>query len=262
MSKEDKVICIAVLIWAIVIITTMIIVCCDNKNEDYISGMPCENTEQFERWYETYDEQETSEEESDNTEGVYEQIFLEESGTEEFTYGVFRIEESSSEVETENESYLEASEVQEVEQGTESSGICKYSIMGSCIDEDVQERLYMVLDEKGISYWYEVALCQLFQESRGYQYAVSKDGKDHGILQYRLQYWDGVCRQYGFSGASIYDIDVQIRIYAAQTANRLNHGLSVDEVISRHKTSDEVSVIDWGYVAEVKQWLDKMEVIK
>ncbi len=225
------------------------------------SGMPCDNPEQFERWYSEY-EQTASEEKMHSTKRIHKPSIL-AVGEDEVDGVVISAEESSSEVETESVEYPETSEVSDSKgESEELRKTKKYQIMGTRIDEDLQERLFMVLDEARIPYWYEIAICQLFQESRGERYAVSKDGRDHGIFQYRLQFWDSVCDQYGCSGASIYDTDAQIRIYAQQMSARLSQGLSVDEVISRHKTSDEVTAVDWEYVNQVKQWLNKMEVIE
>lgn len=222
------------------------------------SGMPCDNPEQFERWYSEY-EQTASKEKMHSPKRIHKPSIL-AVGEDEVDRVVISAEESSSEVETESVEYPETSEVSDSKGEPET--IHKYKIMGARIDEDLQERLFMALDEARISYWYEIAVCQLFQESRGERYAVSKDGRDHGIFQYRFQFWGSVCDQYGCSGASIYDTDAQIRIYAQQMSARLNQGLSVDEVISRHKTSDEVTSVDWEYVNQVKQWLNKMEVIE
>lgn len=219
------------------------------------SGMPCDNPEQFERWYSEY-EQTTSKEKMHYPKRIHKPSIL-AVGEDEVDGVVISAEQSSPEVETEGEEYTDAPEVSDSKGKPEA--IHKYKIMGTPIDEALQERLFMALDEACISYWYEIAICQLFQESRGERYAISKDGRDHGIFQYRLQFWDSVCDQYGCSGASIYDTDAQIRIYAQQMSARLNQGLSVDEVISRHKTSDEVTEVDWEYVNQVKQWLNKME---
>lgn len=221
------------------------------------SGMPCENPEQYERWLKEY-EQKTGKEKVYYPKRIHKPLLLEEPESESKYDAEVLPEESSTEVETESVEYTEASEVPNTE--IQPQGIRKYKIVGAWIDEDIQERLYMALDAARIAYWYEVAVCQLFQESRGERWAVSNDGRDHGIFQYRLQYWDAVSAQYGFAGASIYDIDAQIGVYCRQMTDRLNRGLSIDEAISRHKTSDEVTWVDAEYVAQVKQWLNKLEV--
>ena len=124
------------------------------------------------------------------------------------------------------------------------------------IDPEIQRAIYQALDDAGIAYWYTGALAQCYQESRGDPTATNQaNGIDKGLFQYREPFWD-------WSRGDIYDPEVQIRLYVSQTANRINAGLSVDEIISRHKTSDWVTVLDLEYIAQVKQWLGKMEVIE
>lgn len=198
-----------------------------------MSGMPCENKEQFERWYREY-EQETSEEAEDG---------LQEYGT------------SGTVLHTETEA--SESDV------SESNGISTpiYSVNGETLSPDFQRWVYNKLQDEEIEYWYETMLCQMYQESRFDQYAVSKDGRDHGILQFRAEFWNDVSAQYGFPGADIYDPYVQVAIYIKQTAERINSGISGAEVLTRHKTSDW-GVFDQQYYNEVSQWFDTIERIE
>ena len=135
----------------------------------------------------------------------------------------------------------------------ESSVPALYRIAGETIDEGLQVLLYQHLKAAGIEYWYEGALAQMFQESHCQQYAENRNGLDKGIYQYRITYWT--------EPESIFDIDAQMRKYAAEMATRFSAGLTVDEVISRHKTSDYCTEVDWLYVQHVKQWLGQMEVV-
>ena len=70
------------------------------------------------------------------------------------------------------------------------------------------------------------------------------------MYQYRSTYWNG---------GDIFDVDAQIERYASDMAARFNIGLSVDEAISRHNTSDHVEAVNWEYVEQVKQWLPTMK---
>ena len=95
----------------------------------------------------------------------------------------------------------------------------------------------------------------MFQESHGQQYAVNpNNGIDCGLYQYRITYWT--------EPEDIFDVDAQLRRYASDMAARFNSGLTVDEAISRHNTSDSVAAVNWEYVGQVKQWLGQMEVIE
>ena len=130
-----------------------------------------------------------------------------------------------------------------------------YRIAGEDVDEDLQFALYEALAAEGIEYWYEGALAQMFQESHGKRYAENPNGLDKGVMQFRITYWN-------WSDGDIFDVNAQFRRYAREMASRFGTGLSVDEAISRHKTSDYCTAIDWTYVGHVKQWLNQMEAIK
>lgn len=171
----------------------------------FLSAMPCDDPEGFQRW-------------------------MAEHETEEST-------EAETEPETE----------------TEAEAVVIYSIDGVLIDPDIQKAMYEALEAEGIGYWYTGSLAQLFQESHGDPNAVNQQNHlDMGILQYRVTFWD-------WSEGDIFDPYVQIRKYAREMAARFNSGLSADQAISRHKTSDYCTEIDAAYVADVRQWLGKME---
>lgn len=196
------------------------------KTADFEGGaMPCEDPEMFRRWL---SEQETAEETGADAVRTPDEV----GGTE---------------AEPEPVATDAAPEV-------EAAVPALYRIAGEEIDEGLQVRLYQHLSDAGIAYWYEGALAQMFQESHCLQYAENKNGLDKGIYQYRVTYWT--------EPVSIFDIDAQMSKYAAEMAARFSAGLTVDEAISRHKTSDYVTTIDTLYVQHVKQWLGQMEVIR
>lgn len=130
-----------------------------------------------------------------------------------------------------------------------------YRIAGDLIPEEIQRALYEALEANGIEYWYEGALCQMFQESHGQVYAENPNGLDKGLYQFRISYWD-------WSTGDIFDVDAQLSRYASEMAARFNAGLSTNEAISRHKTSDYCTSVDWLYVEHVRQWLPLMEAIR
>lgn len=267
--------------------------------EEHISGMPCENPKQFERWYETY-EQKTGEEEvavsngeepnpseakvevettpfssvEDTEKNVPEVPVLTEQHGSRFseTKKVVNYEQTTSEEATEKESFsggeddknsevaelpteMETSEesVAGIEMETGEESITVYTVNGELIDPVIQQKLYNALEKHGIGYWYEGALAQMYQESGGNPMIVNPtNGIDTGLFQYREPFWD-------YSRGDIFDPEAQIELYVEETAARINAGLTVDEVISRHFTSDYVTEVDWEYVQQVKQWLNKIE---
>ena len=150
---------------------------------DEFSLMPCVAPSEFMGWYETYG-------------GEYESEAVEEEETEVES-------EQVSEVSTESESVSESSESSvctEVETETEAPKKVWY-VNGEQIDTGITDMLTEALDRHGISFWIEGALAQVYQESHAQQYAVSKDGRDHGILQYRAQFWG---RQSGLENTLLY----------------------------------------------------------
>lgn len=123
-----------------------------------------------------------------------------------------------------------------------------YTVAGVKCPEEIADYLYFELEKHGIAdQWYHIALCQMFQESHFDPMAQNPNGKDKGILQYRIDFWD-------WSRGDIFDWRAQISLYAEQTARRLASGCSIWETVSRHNTSD------WGsynqeYVDQVFQWI-------
>lgn len=147
------------------------------------------------------------------------------------------------------------SELRTTEASVEADLPVLYRIAGEEIQEELQIKLYQYLSDAGIDYWYTGALAQMFQESHCHQYAENPNGLDKGIYQYRITYWN-------WNDGDIFSIDAQLQRYASEMSARFNAGLSVDEAISRHKTSDYCTAVDWTYVCHVKQWLGQMEAIK
>lgn len=197
------------------------------------SAMPCEDGEAFQKWYE-------------ENRRNYEPETAEES----------RNDGSGTDHESDGEKFEEAGIPETGATEVESTMPPLYRIDGETIDASIQERLYQHLQAAGIEYWYTGALAQMYQESRGQQYAVNQTNhEDMGLFQYKSRFWD-------WNDGDIFDIDAQMRRYAAEMAARFNAGLSVDEAISRHNTSDFVTEVNWEYVAAVKQHLQTMEVIR
>lgn len=111
----------------------------------------------------------------------------------------------------------------------------------------INDILKASLEGAGIGWWYPYACAQIEQESHWDPWAENPNGQDKGLLQFRLCYWT--------EPEDIFDVNAQIRKYTQQVAARINAGLSVEEIISRHITSDYVTEINWEYVNAVLQWL-------
>ncbi len=110
-------------------------------------------------------------------------------------------------------------------------------------EQSIEERLRIALESAGIGWWFPYACAQMLQESGGNPWAVNPNGLDYGLFQFRILFWD--------EPESIYDVGAQIRKYVSQVSARISAGLSVEEIISRHYTSDYVTEINWEYVRHV-----------
>ena len=85
------------------------------------------------------------------------------------------------------------------------------------------------------------------QESQCNPWAENANGLDKGLFQYRITYWT--------QPESIFDVNAQIRVYVSQVQARLAAGLSIEETISRHYTSDYITEVNWQYVNDVLRWM-------
>jgi hypothetical protein len=211
------------------------------------SAMPCDDPDGFRNWLATYEE-ETDEQEASKE-------------APEETTGKSRMDGDAA-----DQADAADPEGARIDSGPEEmaseTSVQIYRIAGDVIPEEIQTALREALDAEGIGFWYEGALVQIYQESHGNAWAENPNGLDKGLLQYRTTYWPATAAAYGEAGADIFDWQAQVRVYARQTARRINAGLSTDELISRHKTSDDCPALDFAYIQQVRQWLGKMEAIR
>lgn len=112
---------------------------------------------------------------------------------------------------------------------------------------DIYGLLSCSLDAAGIGWWYPYAVAQMTQESQCNPWAENANGLDKGLFQYRITYWT--------QPESIFDVNAQIRVYVSQVQARLAAGLSIEETISRHYTSDYITEVNWQYVNDVLRWM-------
>lgn len=212
------------------------------------SAMPCDNPEAFRKWLATYEE-ETDEQEAGK-----------EAPAE--TTGEGRMDGDIADQADAADPEGARSDPGPEEVESEAPVPTFYRIAGDVIPEEIQTAIHEALDAEGIGFWYEGAIAQIYQESHGNPWAENPNGLDKGLLQYRMTYWPAIAEAYGEAGADIFDWQAQIRVYARQTARRINAGLTTDEIISRHKTSDDNPAIDPEYVQHVRQWLGRLEATR
>ena len=198
-----------------------------------ISGMPCERYEH-----------ETSEEEGI---GVVEELQVAPSDSREAepmpaTEAVAYTAETSCEVQV-----LPAVSTEAEPQASEYTEHSNDGLL-------LPDYLRSLLESYGIGWWYPYAYAQVMQESHWNPNAVNANGLDFGLLQYRLKSPDGT-RIYWTGPGDIMDPYAQIQKYVGQVKARTDAGLSVEEIISRHMTSDWVTDINWQYVQDVLRWM-------
>ena len=127
------------------------------------------------------------------------------------------------------------------------------------IPDEILVELKARLTAHGIEQWLPIACAQMWQESKVNPSAENRNGLDKGLFQYRITYWAAVCVEHGLPAeTSIFDWRAQIAVYTADVARRLRSGLSVEETISRHYTSD-YGAYSAEYVQQIKQWLKETE---
>ena len=218
-----------------------------------------------------------AEEHADETEAVYGPAFeeeeLEQEASEEESTGedlaggtAETLAEEETDACTETERGTDA--VAETEPESVSAGPVPaaesfpvYAVAGHVLDEELQGYLFQKLTEKGIADWMPIAICQAYQENSFDQYQVTA-GKDYGLFQYRLIYWDEWCDRAGVGRGDVFDARRQIDVYTEMVAKWIAEGRSESEVISAHNDGGWVRNIVPGYLNEVSRWFDHCVRVK
>lgn len=126
------------------------------------------------------------------------------------------------------------------------------SVNGAVLDQDLQLCLFNALKEHELEWFMPWALCQAYQESRFDPYAVSPNGMDKGLFQFREIYWTWFQDEYGVRG-DIFDAKTQIRMYVENVAKWYAETGDLNMVISAHYTGS--CEYNAEYVATVLGWM-------
>ena len=153
---------------------------------------------------------------------------------------------------------------QGVEQTTESvtsdysRGFRHYRVNGVTPPYEWEWYLYAKLADRGLEWFYPVAVAQIYQESNWNQWA--NNGRDRGLCQHKAIYWDSRAAQAGIPGADIWSPYAQIHVYVWMMAQYIEAaGWSVEGALSIYFLGHAGYAAE--YVGHVMRWLDYLEVV-
>lgn len=139
------------------------------------------------------------------------------------------------------------------------NGFRRYRVNGVLPPYEWEWYLYAKLADRGLEWFYPVAVAQIYQESNWNQWA--DNGRDKGLCQQKAIYWDSRAAQAGIPGADIWSPYAQIHVYVWMMAQYIEAaGWSVEGALSIYFLGHA------GYAAEyvdyVMRWLDYLEVVE
>ena len=139
--------------------------------------------------------------------------------------------------------------------------VVRYSVDGHFLGQDLERYLMEQLEARGIGWFYQTALCQIYQESRFNHLAANRNGLDFGLCQFRVTYWDGFARQAGLVSYDIMNPIDQIYVYAWMMAKYIREEGSVEMALSRYYTGTPGTYCD-TYVRDVMQWANTIQEVE
>ena len=158
------------------------------------------------------------------------------------------------------ENYVENVEI--VTEPAYRTDIPYYTVNGKFLGHELSSHLYEQLESYRMEWFYEVALCQLYQESRFEADIVSPDGGDLGIAQLRNTYFEYFTAISGLVEADPFNPYDSIHIYVHLMCSNIK---AVDGDIHKALSKYNVGNFNWyneNYVNAVLQWYDTLEVVE
>lgn len=132
-----------------------------------------------------------------------------------------------------------------------------YSINGDALSKNLQIYLYCELSNRGIEWFYEYALCQIYQESRFNHNVINSNGLDMGLCQFRITYFPKFAKEAGLYQADIMNPIDSIYVYAYLMSKYIKSTGNVNEALSKYYTGGEYYC--QTYVDDVTQWLNYLK---
>ena len=141
------------------------------------------------------------------------------------------------------------------------SGCPLYTVNGSMLTEYLQAYLYERLSFFGITWFYQISLCQIYQESRYNTAAVSYDGKDRGLCQFRERFFPDYATESGLYEWDILNPIDQLWVYTYLMQKYLKlTGNDIGLALSYYYMGEPI--YNERYVSDVIQWLGTVEVVR
>lgn len=137
--------------------------------------------------------------------------------------------------------------------------LVRIAVDGVVLSPYLQEYLYGQLARYGCEWFFPVALCQIYQESRFRSDAVNPNGMDKGLCQFREQYWEYHAKLSGLYEYDIWNPIDQLWVYAWLMSENLRKSSGdVGMALSRYYLGE--ATYCEKYVGDVMQWIQTMEV--
>lgn len=134
-----------------------------------------------------------------------------------------------------------------------------YRVNGVLPPYEWQWYLYGKLADRGLEWFYPVAVAQIYQESNWNQWA--DNGRDRGLCQQKAIYWETRAAQADIPGADIWSPYAQIHVYVWMMAQYIEAaGWSVEGALSIYFLGHAGYSAE--YVGHVMKWLNYLEVME
>lgn len=173
---------------------------------------------------------------------------------------------------TQNQSTWTEGETPETEAMGESDGetclfgsredVQLYSVNGEILNPDLQRYLYSRLQEFNCEWFFRFSLCQIFQESQYDAHAISDDGEDMGLCQFKARYFPSVAQEAGLVEYDIMNPIDSIYVYTWLMCKYLNETEGDVAMSLSLYFSGYGGEYAFDYVRDVTRWFDTVEEIE
>ena len=137
-----------------------------------------------------------------------------------------------------------------------------YTVNGFELGRDLQRYLYDRLSEFGCEWFFRFSLCQIFQESQYKANAISDDGEDMGLCQFKARYFPSVAQEAGLVEYDIMNPIDSIYVYTWLMCKYLNETEGDVAMSLSLYFSGYGGEYAFDYVRDVTRWFDTVREIE